>query len=171
MPLLHILEISEFACYRRQVENLRQNVVRRGNGPLPSRFTKKIFLRQNSIVLETPAILLGSLIFLFCYLFLDPLGNARTKKRSFTPYTARTAVKPNSRLLSLSTFWPNRRNRANWAADGTRQPPMPSSYLNPLNFLLRLAHPVRNNENPNQLLDSHTPTLSQILQFEENPAI
>src|SRR5712692_3416542 len=59
----------------------------------------------------------------------------------------------------------------NGATSRTRQPPMPPSIPNPSSLLLGLAHPVRNNENSNQLLDRHAPTLRQIFQLEENPAI
>ncbi len=98
------------------------------------------------------------------------LGYAITKK---VLHTSRNDdyCEPNSSVLTLSSFRPNGRNRANWASGRARQPPTSSSPLAPLNFLLRLAHPVRNNENPNQLLDSNPPALRQILQLEENPPI
>jgi hypothetical protein len=59
----------------------------------------------------------------------------------------------------------------NRATSRTRQSPMPSPILKPLNIFLRLAHPVRNNKNANQLLDSHAPTLRQPLQLQEYSTI
>src|SRR5260370_42249510 len=53
----------------------------------------------------------------------------------------------------------------------TCQTPMPPSIPNPSILLLGLAHPVRNNENTNQLLDSHTPALRHLLQFQEYSTI
>ena len=100
-----------------------------------------------------------------------PAGGMSKIKNSFTLYAAITAVKPNSSILSFSSFRPNRRNRLNRTPDRTGQPAMPSPILSPLNFFLRLAHPVRNNENPNQFLDSHAPFPRQILQIQENTTI
>src|SRR2546425_7477302 len=45
---------------------------------------------------------------------------------------------------------------------------MPPPILSPPNLLLRLPHPVRNNKNPNQLLDSNAPAPRQLLQLQEN---
>jgi hypothetical protein len=93
------------------------------------------------------------------------------QKNSFTIYTAQTDENPDSRNLSLSTFGPNSRHSVNRTTSRTRESPMPSSIPNPSSLLLGLAHPVRNDENSNQLLDSYAPALRQIFQLEENPAI
>src|SRR2546430_10739579 len=102
-------------------------------------------------------------------------ARALRKKRGqeFDPYEARPLFprREDSRDLPFPALRPSRCQCMNRAASRTRQSPMPSSLLSPPVFLLRFPHPIRNNKNPNQLLDSHTPAPGQIFQLQENPTI
>src|SRR5205807_8875635 len=74
-------------------------------------------------------------------------------------------------VLPLSTAGPTRCDRVNRDASGTCQSAMSSPILSPPKLFLRLAHPLRDHKNPNQLLDSNTTTLRQSFQFQEYSTI
>src|SRR5712664_1965235 len=94
------------------------------------------------------------------------------QKKSFTLHAVyEQPLTKNPRKLPFPALRPNRRQSKNRTTSRTRQPPMPPSIPNPSSLLLGLAHPVRNNKNTNQLLDSHTPALRQLLQFQEYSTI
>src|SRR5205807_10018310 len=76
-----------------------------------------------------------------------------------------------SRVLPLWTIGPNRCDRVNRDASRTCQSAMSSPILSPPKLFLRLAHPVRDHKNANQLLDSNTTTLRQSFQFQEYSTI
>src|SRR6266581_4293171 len=99
-----------------------------------------------------------------------PPGVCQKKKTPSHFRPARSDENPN-RILPLAPLRPNRSNSLNWGASRTLQPAMPSPLLSPLKFFLRLAHPVRNHKNTNQLLDSNAPALRQLLQFQEYSTI
>src|SRR6266566_5789429 len=118
----------------------------------------------------------------FCYLsflvifsfstnyFSTPPGHLKTKKVLHTLRTANSR-ELDSTILSFSSLWPNCRYSLRRAASRTRQSAMPSPILSPPILFLRLAHPVGNNKNANQLLNRYTPVPRQLFQFQENPAI
>jgi len=105
------------------------------------------------------------------YLFLDPPGGISKQENSLHTLHGNNRREPNSRILFLSSFRPNSRNCTDRASGRTRQSPVPSSILKPLNILLRFAHPVRNNKYPDQLLNSHAPALCKRLQLQEYSTI
>lgn len=107
----------------------------------------------------------------FVIFFATPPGGMPDLKNSFTLYGANRR-EPYSTVLSFSAFRPNSRHSMNRATNWTRQSPMPSPIFNPSSLLLLgLAHPVRNDKNTNQLLDSYPPALRQIFQLQEYSTI